>query len=177
MWAMACLRSRFLALHRLADAGVSSANRRSKRCGPSRKCAGPSPKVNIWIWRSKRATTLVSRRVYAHDTGQNGCALVGASSLRRRARRRCGRRISAMRWRASAFQPGWHSRYRTTSSAFGAIRRVTGKAAGNDILRRKKSLPILHGLNHDRVGNQLHENHFARRNQSRANLPATPGPV
>lgn len=29
---------------------------------------------------------------------------------------------------------------------------VTGKAAGNDILRRKKSLPILHALNHERVG-------------------------
>lgn len=29
---------------------------------------------------------------------------------------------------------------------------VTGKPAGNDILRRKKSLPILHALNHDRVG-------------------------
>jgi geranylgeranyl diphosphate synthase type I len=32
----------------------------------------------------------------------------------------------------------------------------TGKAAGNDILRRKKSLPILHALNHERVGRQLH---------------------
>ncbi|MCX6046387.1 MAG: polyprenyl synthetase family protein [Chloroflexi bacterium] len=31
----------------------------------------------------------------------------------------------------------------------------TGKAAGNDILRRKKSLPILHALNHDRVGEQF----------------------
>jgi geranylgeranyl diphosphate synthase, type I len=29
---------------------------------------------------------------------------------------------------------------------------VTGKPAGNDILRRKKSLPILHALNHDRIG-------------------------
>jgi geranylgeranyl diphosphate synthase type I len=29
---------------------------------------------------------------------------------------------------------------------------VTGKPAGNDILRRKKSLPILHALNHERVG-------------------------
>ncbi len=32
---------------------------------------------------------------------------------------------------------------------------ITGKAAGNDILRRKKSLPILHALNHDQVGNPL----------------------
>ena len=31
----------------------------------------------------------------------------------------------------------------------------TGKAAGNDILRRKKSLPLLHALNHDRVGEQF----------------------
>lgn len=29
---------------------------------------------------------------------------------------------------------------------------VTGKAAGNDILRRKKSLPILYTLNHDHIG-------------------------
>jgi len=29
---------------------------------------------------------------------------------------------------------------------------VTGKAAGNDLLRRKKSLPILHTINHSRVG-------------------------
>jgi geranylgeranyl diphosphate synthase, type I len=32
---------------------------------------------------------------------------------------------------------------------------VTGKAAGNDILRRKKSLPILYTLNHDAVGEQF----------------------
>lgn len=32
---------------------------------------------------------------------------------------------------------------------------VTGKAAGNDILRRKKSLPILYTLNHDHVGEQF----------------------
>lgn len=32
---------------------------------------------------------------------------------------------------------------------------VTGKAAGNDILRRKKSLPLLHGLNSPAVGAQL----------------------
>lgn len=32
---------------------------------------------------------------------------------------------------------------------------VTGKAAGNDILRRKKSLPILYALNHDHVGEQF----------------------
>ncbi len=31
---------------------------------------------------------------------------------------------------------------------------VTGKAAGNDILRRKKSLPLLHALNHPEVGDQ-----------------------
>jgi len=31
----------------------------------------------------------------------------------------------------------------------------TGKAAGNDILRRKKSLPLLHALNHPRVGEQF----------------------
>jgi geranylgeranyl diphosphate synthase type I len=31
----------------------------------------------------------------------------------------------------------------------------TGKAVGNDILRRKKSLPILHALNHAGVGRQL----------------------
>jgi len=29
---------------------------------------------------------------------------------------------------------------------------VTGKAAGNDILRKKKSLPLLHALNHAQVG-------------------------
>ncbi len=29
---------------------------------------------------------------------------------------------------------------------------VTGKAAGNDILRRKKSLPLVHALNHEVVG-------------------------
>lgn len=32
---------------------------------------------------------------------------------------------------------------------------VTGKAAGNDILRRKKSLPLLHALNHPDVGPAL----------------------
>lgn len=32
---------------------------------------------------------------------------------------------------------------------------VTGKAAGNDILRRKKSLPILYTLNHAHVGEQF----------------------
>ena len=32
---------------------------------------------------------------------------------------------------------------------------VTGKAAGNDLLRRKKSLPILYTLNHDHVGEQF----------------------
>lgn len=32
---------------------------------------------------------------------------------------------------------------------------VTGKAAGNDILRRKKSLPLLHALNHERIGEQF----------------------
>ncbi len=32
---------------------------------------------------------------------------------------------------------------------------VTGKAAGNDILRRKKSLPLLYALNHDTVGPRL----------------------
>lgn len=32
---------------------------------------------------------------------------------------------------------------------------VTGKAAGNDILRRKKSLPLLHALNHPAVGEEL----------------------
>ncbi|HMN26778.1 MAG TPA: polyprenyl synthetase family protein [Caldilineaceae bacterium] len=31
----------------------------------------------------------------------------------------------------------------------------TGKAAGNDLLRRKKSLPILHALQHEQVGAQL----------------------
>lgn len=34
---------------------------------------------------------------------------------------------------------------------------VTGKAAGNDILRKKKSLPLLHGLNHPAAGAALHE--------------------
>lgn len=33
--------------------------------------------------------------------------------------------------------------------------KVTGKAAGNDLLRRKKSLPILHTLNHSYVGEQF----------------------
>ena len=33
---------------------------------------------------------------------------------------------------------------------------VTGKAAGNDILRRKKSLPLLYALNHPIVGDALH---------------------
>jgi geranylgeranyl diphosphate synthase, type I len=32
---------------------------------------------------------------------------------------------------------------------------VTGKAAGNDILRRKKSMPLLHALNHAIVGDQM----------------------
>ncbi len=32
---------------------------------------------------------------------------------------------------------------------------VTGKAAGNDILRQKKSLPLLYALNHDSVGPRL----------------------
>ncbi|MBX3013170.1 MAG: polyprenyl synthetase family protein [Caldilineaceae bacterium] len=32
---------------------------------------------------------------------------------------------------------------------------VTGKAAGNDVLRRKKSLPMLHALNHSQVGEQF----------------------
>lgn len=32
---------------------------------------------------------------------------------------------------------------------------VTGKAAGNDILRRKKSLPILYAINHAQVGERL----------------------
>jgi len=34
---------------------------------------------------------------------------------------------------------------------------VTGKAAGNDILRRKKSLPLLYALNHAGVGPRLHQ--------------------
>lgn len=33
---------------------------------------------------------------------------------------------------------------------------VTGKAAGNDILRRKKSLPLLYALNNGHVGAELH---------------------
>lgn len=40
---------------------------------------------------------------------------------------------------------------------------VTGKAAGNDLLRRKKSLPILHTINHREVGAAfatLLNNHF-----------------
>jgi geranylgeranyl diphosphate synthase type I len=41
---------------------------------------------------------------------------------------------------------------------------VTGKPAGNDLLRRKKSLPVLHTLNHPRVGAQF-----------RVLLAATPG--
>lgn len=32
---------------------------------------------------------------------------------------------------------------------------VTGKAAGNDILRHKKSLPLLHALNHPRWGEEM----------------------
>lgn len=32
---------------------------------------------------------------------------------------------------------------------------VTGKAVGNDILRQKKSLPLLHALNHERIGPKL----------------------
>ena len=32
---------------------------------------------------------------------------------------------------------------------------VTGKAAGNDVLRKKKSLPILHALNHPAAGAQF----------------------
>jgi geranylgeranyl diphosphate synthase type I len=32
---------------------------------------------------------------------------------------------------------------------------VTGKAAGNDILRRKKSLPLLHALNHPEMGDHM----------------------
>ena len=32
---------------------------------------------------------------------------------------------------------------------------VTGKAAGNDVLHRKKSLPILHALAHEQVGEEL----------------------
>ena len=34
---------------------------------------------------------------------------------------------------------------------------VTGKAAGNDILRRKKTLPLLHALNDPRIGADLRE--------------------
>ena len=34
---------------------------------------------------------------------------------------------------------------------------VTGKAAGNDILRRKKSLPLLYALNHAQTGKALHK--------------------
>jgi geranylgeranyl diphosphate synthase type I len=45
---------------------------------------------------------------------------------------------------------------------------VTGKAAGNDILRRKKSLPLLHALNHPEVSDKMqaafampvHEDHL-----------------
>ncbi|HMN26518.1 MAG TPA: polyprenyl synthetase family protein [Caldilineaceae bacterium] len=33
--------------------------------------------------------------------------------------------------------------------------KVTGKAVGNDLLRRKKSLPILHALHHPQVGQQF----------------------
>lgn len=32
---------------------------------------------------------------------------------------------------------------------------VTGKAVGNDVLRQKKSLPLLHALNHERTGPKL----------------------
>lgn len=34
---------------------------------------------------------------------------------------------------------------------------LTGKAAGNDILRRKKSLPLLHALGHEQVGGRLQD--------------------
>jgi geranylgeranyl diphosphate synthase type I len=34
---------------------------------------------------------------------------------------------------------------------------VTGKAAGNDVLRKKKSLPMLHALNHPQVGARFAE--------------------
>jgi geranylgeranyl diphosphate synthase, type I len=34
---------------------------------------------------------------------------------------------------------------------------LTGKAAGNDLLRQKKSLPVLYALHHPRVGPQLRE--------------------
>ena len=53
---------------------------------------------------------------------------------------------------ASARRWGWLFRFRTTSWASGATQQVTGKAAGNDILRKKKSLPMLHALNHPTVG-------------------------
>ena len=32
---------------------------------------------------------------------------------------------------------------------------VTGKAAGNDLLRRKKSLPAVHALSHPEIGPQM----------------------
>ena len=48
---------------------------------------------------------------------------------------------------------------------------VTGKAAGNDILRRKKSLPLLHGLNDKHNGAALHAL-LQRSDLSAADLPA-----
>jgi geranylgeranyl diphosphate synthase type I len=47
---------------------------------------------------------------------------------------------------------------------------VTGKAAGNDILRRKKSLPLLHALNDPVVGSELHS-YFAQASDP-THLPA-----
>jgi geranylgeranyl diphosphate synthase type I len=47
---------------------------------------------------------------------------------------------------------------------------ATGKAAGNDILRRKKSLPLLYALNHELVGEQL-RGYFAEEPSTR-DMPA-----
>ena len=47
---------------------------------------------------------------------------------------------------------------------------MTGKAAGNDILRRKKSLPLLHALNDPLCGEALHALLWSDR-LTDANLP------
>ncbi|RME63697.1 MAG: polyprenyl synthetase family protein, partial [Caldilineae bacterium] len=46
---------------------------------------------------------------------------------------------------------------------------VTGKAAGNDILRRKKSLPLLYALEHPQIGPRLRE--LWREEMDPASLP------
>jgi geranylgeranyl diphosphate synthase type I len=74
-----------------------------------------------------------------------GAAIGGASDEQAEALRRFGRAI------------GLTFQIRDDVLGIWGDPSATGKAAGNDILRRKKSLPLLYALNHELIGEQLQQ--------------------